>query len=217
MRRQPDLLVSRLKMLDMGGQSSHDKNRIETQDDKKGSQEDPKAAQGSAWPESWERHMPASKWIGPSIFGSFSLHSASSSCRIQFDKSPQNQRDTGCSQYYLQIRPPSWITQMAWDILAWKSYTGFKLYFRQFSIVPRDALVFRRARTGDIDGVLDLFNKKLASPFDTDEYGETLLHVCLSIYCSLGHANRFPGSSPFCQHRGHFHNGRLGSGSFSGF
>jgi hypothetical protein len=147
-------------------------------DDKQASKESPKVVRESNLLNDWEGPISATQWLGPSPFGNFALHSTSS-YGTSLGRSSGIKRETGCSQYYLQIRPPSWLTRRVWDILASNSSSGFKLCLRVYSIVPSDSRVFRSARMGDINGLLDLFNKKLASPFDRNEYGETLIHVYL--------------------------------------
>jgi hypothetical protein len=57
---------------------------------------------------------------------------------------------------------------------------GFRSYnIRPVHIVPDDALVFEFCREGDLNNIQRLFSKGLASPFDTNSNGATLLHVCL--------------------------------------
>jgi len=46
------------------------------------------------------------------------------------------------------------------------------------NIVPDDALVFKLAKEGDIEGILGLFREGLASPNDRELNGTTPLHVC---------------------------------------
>ena len=46
-----------------------------------------------------------------------------------------------------------------------------------FAVVPSDAEVFRFVQENNIDGIQDLFQRRLAAPSDRDEYGMTLLMV----------------------------------------
>lgn len=85
------------------------------------------------------------------------------------------------SHYHLQLRPPSWLTRKAWDLLALNSYSGFKFRLRAYSIVPPNAPIFQYASAGNISGLLGLFDQGLGSPFDRNDRGETLLHVTLPL------------------------------------
>ncbi|KAI4221469.1 MAG: hypothetical protein LQ349_007834 [Xanthoria aureola] len=50
-----------------------------------------------------------------------------------------------------------------------------------FAVVPDDAEVFRYVRENNIDGIQDLFQRRLAAPSDRDEYGRTLL-MCAALH-----------------------------------
>jgi len=50
--------------------------------------------------------------------------------------------------------------------------------FSKQNIVPDNALVFKLAEEGDIEGILELFREGLASPNDRELNGTTILHVC---------------------------------------
>ncbi len=97
-----------------------------------------------------------------SLFGGVSVHS---------------KQRTGSIQHYLQLKPPNWLTQKAWSIFTSKSYDGFKFHLRTYSVVPYDAPVIECARRGDIQGMLELFDQKAASPFDISESGDRLIEV----------------------------------------
>lgn len=177
MKRQ-SYLASLLELSSKAIESRQNKNLPETLgDSEQKSSDNLKVVHEPNWVNIWEGPMPAIEWLRPSFFGNFALNIKSSSYGARNDKPPRTRRDTSCAQYHLQIRPPSWLTQRAWDIVASNSYSGFKLCLKAYSIVPHNALVFQCARLGDIDGLLDLFNKKLASPFDRNEYGESLIDV----------------------------------------
>jgi hypothetical protein len=174
MRRQPVLFVTRLELSGMAPESCHNNVSPETKEMK---EQDTKGTHGSDWLDSWKGPISASQWSGPSYFGSFALTSASSTYRILSGQTRQTGRETSYSQHYLQIRPPKWLTRKVWDIIAMSSYSGFKVHIRTYSVVHCSAPVFEYARQGDIDGLLDLFDKQLASPFDRDQWGGTLIQV----------------------------------------
>ena len=80
--------------------------------------------------------------------------------------------------HQIQLRLPNWLSCKAWDFLWSTSYSGFQFTMNVYSIVPDHAPAFIFAKTGDLMGLQDLFEKRLASPFDRTPGGKTLLHVC---------------------------------------
>ncbi|OIW29111.1 hypothetical protein CONLIGDRAFT_645249 [Coniochaeta ligniaria NRRL 30616] len=175
-KRQPDILVSRLKLSGMVAQSCQNSVSPKIQGT---NNQDSKGSLGSHPLGNLQGPMSGTQWLRPSYFVRLALTSASSSHRNMSSKAIQSETETSDSQHYVQIRLPNWLTRKAWDIIATNSYSGFKFHLRAYSIVPWDAPVFWYARNGDINGMLDLFDKRLASPFDRDEYGDTLIDAAL--------------------------------------
>lgn len=74
-------------------------------------------------------------------------------------------------------RGPAWLVNRAWAFTAVKVYNGWDCNFRQYNIIPSSSLVFMHARSGDVTGLRELFEKKQASPWDCCDDGWTPLHV----------------------------------------
>lgn len=114
---------------------------------------------------------------GGSIIGSIDFDWTRSSDGSRRRASPRSEGSLGCNKYYLQCKPPNWLTRRAWSIASAISTGGFDIKLRAYSVVPYDSPVFELASRGDIEGLLDLFDRRLASPFDIDENGRNLLSV----------------------------------------
>jgi len=176
MKKQPTVLVSHLESL--GVIAPPQPEKISGDGRATAGQDDGMipTTTGRLTLDAWKWNLPAANWLRPCFFGALTFHN-------QFDQTLSARKVECSSQYYLQLRAPSWLTRRAWDIQASKNvYSGFKFHLRTYSIVPGNAPVLICARRGDINGLLDLFAKKLASPFDRDIYGETLIHVCFIKY-----------------------------------
>jgi hypothetical protein len=61
-----------------------------------------------------------------------------------------------------------------------KSFRGMSCGQQTYRAVPDDSLIFKLSERGDVDGIRELFDQKLASPWDTDSYGYTPLIVSYS-------------------------------------
>ncbi|KAF1735008.1 hypothetical protein CRV24_003926 [Beauveria bassiana] len=109
--------------------------------------------------------------LGRTIIGSMAVDRARSS--------DGSNHGTTCDKYFIQVKPPNWITRKAWSIVSSISSGGFGFNLRVYSVVPRDSLVLYFARAGDIKSLLALFDQNLASPFDVCEVGQGLLHASL--------------------------------------
>ena len=67
-----------------------------------------------------------------------------------------------------------------------RGYYQICKFLSTFAVVPSDAEVFRFVRENNIDGIQDLFQRRLAAPSDRNIFGSTLLMVPshLRPYCS---------------------------------
>ena len=74
-------------------------------------------------------------------------------------------------------RGPAWLVNRAWAFHAVKVYNGWDCYFRQYNVIPSNSPVFMYARSGDVMGLRELFEKNQASPWDCCDDGWTPLHV----------------------------------------
>ncbi|CZR68075.1 uncharacterized protein PAC_17974 [Phialocephala subalpina] len=75
------------------------------------------------------------------------------------------------------FRAPAWLINRAWEAEGRRARSGWNFNILTYNILSsKDALVFGYAQNGPLSKLQDLFKERLASPFDTDEYGHTLLH-----------------------------------------
>ncbi|KAJ6789150.1 hypothetical protein PWT90_11073 [Aphanocladium album] len=84
-------------------------------------------------------------------------------------------------RYYFQFKPPNWLTRKSWNILYSISSFGFNINLRTHFVIPDDSLVIHRIKLGDVEGILELFDKRLASPFDINEQGDSLLNIAMRL------------------------------------
>ena len=77
----------------------------------------------------------------------------------------------------IYFQSPSWYQETTWEVLLHRCLTGWQINLRQHRVQPNDALIFQSIRNGDIPEIKRLFATGLASPFDRDGYGDTLLAV----------------------------------------
>lgn len=78
---------------------------------------------------------------------------------------------------YIVIQPAPWLITRCLNVQISRRFGCWTWRARQFPLVAKDALIFKYARDGNLSGVRDLFQHKLASPFDVDPRGYTPLHV----------------------------------------
>ncbi|TGO30219.1 hypothetical protein BPAE_0007g01000 [Botrytis paeoniae] len=65
-----------------------------------------------------------------------------------------------------------------WELCAYQqSKSGWTFTMRTYNVIHYNAPVMTLARNGDVAGMQQLFQTRQASPFDVNEYGETILHV----------------------------------------
>lgn len=85
-----------------------------------------------------------------------------------------------------QYRAPSWLMDRVWGILAIKNLSGWTFSPRSYNIIPDNSTVLEYIKDDDIARLQSLFAERKASPFDCDEGGDTLLHVCATTMYNLG-------------------------------
>ncbi|KAM3546753.1 hypothetical protein ARSEF1564_000329 [Beauveria bassiana] len=66
--------------------------------------------------------------LGQTLIGSMAVERARSSAG--------SVNGSRCDKYYIQVKPPNWITQKAWSIVFSISSGGFNLNLRVYSVVP---------------------------------------------------------------------------------
>lgn len=92
-------------------------------------------------------------------------------------KNTQSQGEEGMDEISAYFRAPAWLINRAWAIEGRRACSGWNFSLSTYNIIPSDSLVFKYAQNGTVNDLQGLFQNHLASPFDVDEYGHTVLHV----------------------------------------
>jgi hypothetical protein len=90
---------------------------------------------------------------------------------------PQLQRRFHGKERRITIQLPAWIFPRRYQLRARKAQSGWDCRFRTHYPTSRKSQVFDFCWDGNVEGLQRLFDAGLASPFNTDEYGWTTLHV----------------------------------------
>ncbi|KAK8081169.1 hypothetical protein PG997_008987 [Apiospora hydei] len=109
-----------------------------------------------------ERHV-ASRWKPSYPFGTLAIH-------------------TGPHEFGAAFRPPLWLAGLVSSFSLHMSIfrSSWDVRFCMYSERPRNDLIFRLVRRGNVKGLRSLFDQRKASPFDRDDRGWTLLHYALA-------------------------------------
>lgn len=100
------------------------------------------------------------------------------------------------------ITTPAWLSNTIWQLELRRSLAGINIFARTYGIVSRDARIFQACADGDTVEMQRLFEDRLASPYDKDEYGRDLWLVSYSLLENLHkHADVDPESSRMCTYR----------------
>lgn len=94
--------------------------------------------------------------------------------RFSFDSSDQVS--------YFRAQCPSWLSQRSWDLQCSKSSGSWQFTVRTYNVRPCCSNVFYIANLGSPEELQRMFQMRLASPFDCDENGYTLLHVSENMF-----------------------------------
>ncbi|KAF5263086.1 hypothetical protein FOXYS1_6173 [Fusarium oxysporum] len=81
---------------------------------------------------------------------------------------------TGAWQAYLQL--PSWLSSSVYELQSTPTGYGWTYNYRVYNLVSSKSDIIQKIKQGDRDGILELFGTRKASPFDKDEYGQSLLY-----------------------------------------
>ncbi|KAI0147765.1 hypothetical protein GGR57DRAFT_475809 [Xylariaceae sp. FL1272] len=115
---------------------------------------------------------------GTSIWGYFKARKMPAGCTVEF-------------------KPPSWLTGATRVWLLYythQSYAGWTYQIRAYNMRPWTSQIFLAARRNDIPQLQALFQSGVASPFDRDQNGDTVLHyaartLAVETYCFLESMN----------------------------
>ncbi|CEI64675.1 hypothetical protein FVEN_g3188 [Fusarium venenatum] len=81
---------------------------------------------------------------------------------------------TGAWQAYVQW--PSWLSSSVYELQSAPTGCGWMYTYRVYNIISSNSDIVQRIKEGDKAGVLELFNRRQASPYDKDENGYSLLY-----------------------------------------
>ncbi|KAI1323506.1 hypothetical protein F5Y16DRAFT_412627 [Xylariaceae sp. FL0255] len=79
--------------------------------------------------------------------------------------------------YQITVNSPKWLSQLSWEIRMQRAMGAWTYTMHSFTRRPCNNEVFRVARHGSSANLRQLFAKGLASPYDRDAKGSTLIHV----------------------------------------
>jgi hypothetical protein len=97
-------------------------------------------------------------------------------------KSSKTPREEDRDEIRAYFRSPTWLINRAWEIEGRKALSGWDFNVLTYNFVSATSLIFIYAQIGTIAQLQELFQNRLASPLDTDEYGQTVLHVSCTTY-----------------------------------
>jgi hypothetical protein len=73
--------------------------------------------------------------------------------------------------YRAKLQASTWLLQKLWEFELSRSIAGWDFKLRSYNVVPNSSEVYGCVMRHDIDGLLRLFDKKKASPFDIVRLG----------------------------------------------
>jgi hypothetical protein len=78
-----------------------------------------------------------------------------------------------------RLRTPAWLSLSgsAWEVCCYKAKSGWMFTAQTYRVVPRNSPIMEFAQCGDVKGIQELFEKKMASPYDRRSDGFTVLDV----------------------------------------
>ena len=111
-----------------------------------------------------------------SIFGTVEYYT-----RVVRVFSVENRYSKGADQHQIEtsftVVPAPWLFSYGLRVCMIKATQNIKHNVQYFPLVPEDATIFDFCKKGNIDAVRTLFDKRMASPFDTSMSGWMPLHV----------------------------------------
>lgn len=92
---------------------------------------------------------------------------------------------------------PEWISNTIWQFEMRRSIVGLNIMLRTYGVIPMDAPILRACIRGDAVEMQRLFDKRLASPFDRSQLGDSLWEVG---YTDAKSFSRPSDITPDCQY-----------------
>ncbi|RHZ62494.1 hypothetical protein CDV55_102551 [Aspergillus turcosus] len=75
------------------------------------------------------------------------------------------------------FRTPLLFVDKFWNMNITGITSGWNFSIRSYNVIPDDSAIISHCEDGNIEEIQRLFDNRLASPFDCDEEGRTLLHM----------------------------------------
>lgn len=97
--------------------------------------------------------------------------------RVVYEHSDIDSTQLDELQTSVTLQPSSWLLMRRFHVQVARKTQGWNFNVRYYPVVPKDALIFKYCKTGNVDGVRDLLQHNHASPWDVGHYGLTPLHV----------------------------------------
>lgn len=77
----------------------------------------------------------------------------------------------------LRFELAQWLSGKSFEIQVARAISGWHHHLKTYNIVPESTEIIQYTLQGDLDKVKSLFNTKMASVYDRDIYGRSLLWV----------------------------------------
>jgi hypothetical protein len=120
------------------------------------------------------------------LFGPVECSKAIRSSRRKTIPTIQSSNEEELDEMRVTIRLPTWLLPRRYQFRARRAYSGWEYSLRSSCILSPNSLVFQFSQNGNIEGLKELFNSRIASPFDTDVDGFTPLHVGFLFFIATG-------------------------------
>jgi hypothetical protein len=104
----------------------------------------------------------------------------------------QSSNEGELDEMRVTIRLPTWLLPRRYQFRARRAYSGWEYSLRSSCIVSPDSLVFQFSQDGNKEGLKELFNTRIASPFDADIDGFTPLHVSFLFFLATVDKTNLP-------------------------
>ncbi|KAH7005627.1 hypothetical protein EDB82DRAFT_490745 [Fusarium venenatum] len=101
---------------------------------------------------------------------------------LELDKKTEEKRQpwltytNGPKCWRARLRLPSWMSQAVYDIQFNTAFYSWSFACQSYNIISPESDIVQTIRRGDKNGVLKLFDTHMASPFDKDHRGYSLLY-----------------------------------------
>lgn len=97
---------------------------------------------------------------------------------LQYRQRHRRRKGQSVLEHNAKYTFPMWLSEVVWDILGFRTRSGWKLTLQSYHRLPASHDLFRLAARGDVEGMQKLLVSGEASVIDIeDKFGQTALHV----------------------------------------